>query len=81
MAAYNAGEGKIQKAMKRSNADNYWELLGTKHIRPETKDYVPKFIAASLIANNPQDFGFDEIEYHEPLIYDEVRLKSPLISL
>lgn len=78
MAAYNAGEGRIQKAMKRSNADNYWELLGTKHIRPETKDYVPKFIAASLIANNPQDFGFDEIEYHQPLIFDEVKLNSPI---
>jgi len=78
MAAYNAGEGRIQKAMKRSNADNYWELLGTKHIRPETKEYVPRFIAASLIANNPQDFGFDEIEYHEPLIFDEVRLNSPI---
>ncbi len=78
MAAYNAGEGRIQKAMKRSNADSYWELLGTKHIRPETKEYVPRFIAASLIANNPQDFGFDEIEYHEPLIFDEVRLNSPI---
>jgi len=78
MAAYNAGEGRIQKAMKRSNADNYWELLGTKHIRPETKEYVPRFIAASLIATNPQDFGFDEIEYHEPLIFDEVRLNSPI---
>ena len=78
MAAYNAGEGRIQKAMKRSNADSYWELLDTKHIRPETKEYVPRFIAASLIANNPQDFGFDEIEYHEPLIFDEVRLNSPI---
>lgn len=78
MAAYNAGEGRIQKAMKKSNADSYWELLGTKHIRPETKEYVPKFIAASLIANNPKDFGFDEIEYHEPLMFDEVRLNSPI---
>jgi membrane-bound lytic murein transglycosylase D len=78
MAAYNAGEGRIQKAMKRSNADNYWALLGTSHIRPETKDYVPKFIAASLIATNPKDFGFDEIEYHEPLSFDEVELDSPV---
>lgn len=78
MAAYNAGEGRIQKAMKRSNADNYWALLGTKHIRPETKDYVPRFIAASLIANNPEDFGFGAIEYHEPLIFDEVKLNSPI---
>jgi len=78
MAAYNAGEGRIMKAMKRSNADSYWALLGTSHIKPETKDYVPKFIAASLIATNPQDFGFDTIEYHEPLSFDEVELHSPV---
>jgi membrane-bound lytic murein transglycosylase D len=78
MAAYNAGEGRIQKAMKRSNADSYWALLDTSHIKPETKDYVPKFIAASLIATNPQDFGFDAIEYHEPLSFDEIELHSPV---
>jgi len=78
MAAYNAGEGRIQKAMKRSSADNYWALLGTSHIKTETKEYVPRFIAASIIANNPQDFGFDEIEYHEPLSFDEVELNSPI---
>ncbi len=78
MAAYNAGEGKISKALKRSNADDYWDLLHTRHIRNETKDYVPKFIAASLIATNPKDFGFDDIEYHEPLIYDEVAVTAPI---
>jgi membrane-bound lytic murein transglycosylase D len=78
MAAYNAGEGKILKAIKRSNADDYWDLLDTKHIRTETKEYVPKFIAASLIANNPEDFGFHDIEYNEPLRYDEVELDSPI---
>jgi len=78
MAAYNAGEGRILKAMKRSNADDYWALLGTSHIKPETKDYVPKFIAAGLIATNPGDFGFDEIEYHTPLSFDEVELNAPV---
>lgn len=78
MAAYNAGEGRILKALKRSDADSYWELLDTNHIRNETKEYVPRFIAASLIASNPQDFGFEEIEYHEPLSYDEVVLDSPV---
>ena len=78
MAAYNAGEGRIQKALKRSNTDNYWALLDTKHIRDETKDYVPKFIAASIIAANPGDFGFDNIEYHEPMRYDEIELDSPV---
>ncbi len=78
MAAYNAGEGKIYKAIKRSNADDYWDLLDTKHIKTETKEYVPKFIAASLIANNPEDFGFTNIEYNEPMSYDEVELDSPV---
>lgn len=78
MAAYNAGEGKIMKAMRRSNADDYWDLLGTKHIRSETKEYVPRFIAASMIATNPQEFGFDGIEYGKPLSYEEVVVTSPV---
>ena len=36
MAAYNAGEGKIMRAIKKSNSDDYWDLLDTKHIRTET---------------------------------------------
>jgi membrane-bound lytic murein transglycosylase D len=78
MAAYNAGEGKILKALNRTNADDYWALLDTKYIKRETKDYVPKFIAASMIANSPQDFGFEDIEYYSPLNYDEVTVDSPI---
>jgi membrane-bound lytic murein transglycosylase D len=78
MAAYNAGEGKILKAMRKSNADSYWDLVGTSHIKRETKEYVPNFIAARLIATNPKDFGFEDIAYHEPLSYDEVVLDSPV---
>ncbi len=78
MAAYNAGEGKIMRAMKKSNADSYWDLLETKHIRTETKEYVPRFIAASMIAANPAEFGFKEIDYNAPLSYDEVELEYPI---
>ncbi len=39
---------------------------------------MPKFIAASLIANNPEDFGFDDLDYHQPLSYDRVTIKSPV---
>lgn len=78
MAAYNAGEGKILRAIKKTRTDDYWDLLNTRHIRNETKDYVPKFIAARLIATNPEDFGFTDIEYHPPLSYDEVEISSPI---
>ncbi|MEW6002500.1 MAG: lytic transglycosylase domain-containing protein [Nitrospirota bacterium] len=78
MAAYNAGEGRILNALKKTNTDNYWSLLDTAYIKPETKDYVPKFIAASMIANSPKDFGFEDLEYHSPLDYDEIRIDSPV---
>lgn len=78
MAAYNAGEGKILRALNRTKTEDYWSLLKTNHIRNETKDYVPKFIAASMIANSPETFGFDNLEYHPPLNYDLVEVKSPV---
>jgi membrane-bound lytic murein transglycosylase D len=78
MAAYNAGEGKILRALNKTKTDDYWSLLNTRYIKSETKDYVPKFIAASLIATNPGDFGFDDLDYHAPLRYDKVTLTSPV---
>jgi membrane-bound lytic murein transglycosylase D len=78
LAAYNAGEGRIAKALKRSDSDNYWSLLDTKHIRQETKDYVPHYIAATIIANTPEDYGFRNLTYHEPFEYDEVTLYVPV---
>lgn len=78
MAAYNAGEWKILKAINKTNTDDYWSLLGTKYLQRETKDYVPKFIAASLIAKSPEEFGFEDLEYHQPLTYDEVAINSPV---
>lgn len=78
LAAYNAGEGKISRALKRTQANNYWELLKTNHIKNETKNYVPHYIAATLIAKNPEDFGFQFLEYREPLYYDEVVLNHPV---
>jgi membrane-bound lytic murein transglycosylase D len=78
MAAYNAGEGKILKALNRTKTDDYWSLLGTNQIKNETKEYVPKFIAASLIANSPETYGFDNLEYHPPLNYETVTLTSPV---
>lgn len=78
LAAYNAGEGRISKALRRSDADSYWDLLHTKQIRPETKEYVPRYIAATMIAQEPEKFGFRNLEYHEPMDYVEVTLHHPV---
>ena len=78
LAAYNAGEGRIAKALRRTDSDNFWSLLGTTQIRQETKDYVPHFIAATIIANTPEEYGFHDLIYHEPFEYDEVTLFVPV---
>jgi membrane-bound lytic murein transglycosylase D len=78
MAAYNAGEGKILRALNRSKSDDYWSLLNTRYIKNETKEYVPKFIAAKLIATDPHTYGFVDQEYHPPLTYDEVIIDKPI---
>jgi membrane-bound lytic murein transglycosylase D len=78
MAAYNAGEAKIMKALSRARSSDYWGLLRTGYIRSETKNYVPRFIAARLIAANPEEYGFTDLEYREDFAYDEVILEEPL---
>ncbi len=78
MAAYNAGEGRIMKAINRTKTDDFWSLLTTNQLKRETKEYVPKFIAASLIASSPEHYGFDDVEFHAPLAYETVVVQSPV---
>jgi len=78
LAAYNAGEGRIAKALRKSKSEDFWELLGTKHIRKETKNYVPQYIAAAMIAKSPKEYGFDDLAYHKPFEYDEVVIYLPV---
>lgn len=77
LAAYNAGEGRVFRAVNRHGESNYWNLLATKHLPRETKDYVPKYIAALTIAKQPENFGFENLKEHSPLDYEEVVIPSP----
>jgi membrane-bound lytic murein transglycosylase D len=78
MAAYNAGENKIKRALRKTGSNDYWRLLRTRHIKRETKDYVPKFIAARLIALDPEKHGITNVKYEEEFVYDEVTIKYPM---
>jgi len=77
MAAYNAGEGKILRAMERTGARDFWELARTGAIRKQTQNYVPAFLAAVLISKNPSHYGFDVI-LESPVEFDTVRLDRPV---
>jgi soluble lytic murein transglycosylase-like protein len=61
-AAYNAGEAKIQRAIKKYHTNDFWELCDKRfrYLRPETKNYVPKLLAAAIISKNRKQFGFEE---------------------
>lgn len=78
LAAYNAGEGKISRALKRTKSNDFWALRKTRHIMKETKNYVPSYIAATAIALHPESFGLQNITYHSPLSYDEVVIDIPM---
>lgn len=59
MAAYNAGEMRILRAIFKAKTRNFWELVEAKALPRETAEYVPKFIAMALIAKNPEKFSLE----------------------
>ena len=59
-AAYNAGESKIARGVRRFGSKDFWVLSKHRFLKPETRDYVPKIIAAAIIAKNRAQFGFPE---------------------
>jgi membrane-bound lytic murein transglycosylase D len=71
-AGYNAGAGKISRAIQRYRTEDFWELTKHKYLKRETRHYVPKMIAAALIAKEPEKYGFIDIDYDEPIRYEKV---------
>lgn len=74
-AAYNAGPGRVQQALRRSSLSDggdeelYWRII--EHLPAETRQYVPKLLAAALLAEQPEHFGFD-VEPSLPYLFDQV---------
>jgi membrane-bound lytic murein transglycosylase D len=77
-AAYNAGPGTIDKALQQSGAKDFWSIKAKSQLREETRNFVPKFVAITLIAMDPKKYGLDDVRHETPLDYEEVELKKPL---
>jgi membrane-bound lytic murein transglycosylase D len=58
-AAYNAGEVKIDKAIRGTGSTDFWDLSQSKYLRRETKDFVPAIQAAMVIGRDPGQYGFE----------------------
>src|SRR5947209_10765398 len=73
-AGYNAGEGKIDRAIRNEKTSDFWRMMGKgRTLRAETKHYVPKLIAAALISKHPERFGF-HVDYEPAVDYEEVKI-------
>lgn len=69
LAAYNSGEYRIQRAIGLQGDPDYWHL----RLPRETREYVPKFIAAARIGKNPEAYGFS-LAAVDTLRFDHITL-------
>lgn len=76
VAAYNAGGGTVRRAIRASNSRDFWTLLEGRVLREETRNYIPKLLAALHIVRDPQRHGFGDLEVQTPLAYETVVLES-----
>ncbi|MFL6229775.1 MAG: transglycosylase SLT domain-containing protein [Pyrinomonadaceae bacterium] len=74
MAAYNTGEGNVDRAIQRAGTRDFWAIY--PYIAQETRNYVPNILATILIAKNPEKYGFRNIRPDAPLSYDVVNVPS-----
>ncbi len=70
LAAYNAGPGKIRRALKKSKEDNFFDICKSRknrrYLRLETRHYVPKFLAILKIVRHLEELGFEPLNWEEP---------------
>ena len=76
LAAYNSGEGRVQRAVERANSKNFWELRS--YLPRETRSYVPQYIAVTAICLNLEKFNFNEIDYLSPIDYETQKVFEPV---
>jgi len=70
MAAYNVGPGRIQRLLRRHGEMDYWTMMKRRLIPRETRNHVPATLAAIIIYNNPERYGFS-LSTAEPVPVEE----------
>jgi membrane-bound lytic murein transglycosylase D len=53
IAGYDSGAGTVQKAIKKANHKDFWQLP----LPRETQNYLPKLFALKEIIQNPEKYG------------------------
>jgi len=77
IAAYNAGAGRIHRALDDMHATTFWQLLDSAAVPKETRGYVPTFFAAIVIASDPASYGFRLTDAVDPAV-ERIEVAGPL---
>jgi membrane-bound lytic murein transglycosylase D len=72
LGAYNAGPGRIFRAMRRSGSKDFWEMR--RYLPRQTRNYIPQYIAVARIGLNPQKHGFTDTQTADSLLFDVVSI-------
>ena len=76
LSSYNAGENRTLGAILRADSRDFWYLAEQKRLPRETMNYIPKYIAARIIATHPERYGFDPNDMDPPLEWVEFPVKG-----
>jgi membrane-bound lytic murein transglycosylase D len=76
MAAYNSGPLRVQRALEKTGADNFWTLAEKRALPKETMNYVPNVLALTIIGKNPSKYGFS-VTPAPPLETERVNVDKP----
>lgn len=69
MASYNCGEGNVDRQVRRTGSKDFWKMT---RLPRQTRNYVPTYIAAAIMAQNPTEYGFEPVVYRTPDPVDSV---------
>ena len=76
MAAYNTGEGRVQRSIKlakrKGRGTDYYSLK----LPRETRNYVPSIMAMAIIFKNPNRYGFGHVKSLNPIDETKVSLSE-----
>lgn len=80
LAAYNCGAGGVRRAIRKSGLEKptFWQIR--EFLPKETREYVPLYIATTLITMNRDKYGFtnDSLSFHSPYEYEAVTINEPV---
>jgi len=74
MAAYNGGPGRVSRTIKKQKTIDFWKLK----LKRQTMDYVPLIYAATIIAKEPEKYGFTDINYEDEIKWIKVTINRCL---